>query len=325
MRLDTTHAGRDCLIPEVARNHNIGAEGTNMGDNFYQRFLAPIAVATTPVSFKIGHDDVMAAGDIAAAQQELDSQPGAGADFTNAAASVPGLEHLRSAAYEQQMRRRVRAATLLGSVADPAVLQRLRDALTTPPRLPSTTPPTSEEEAEWLVLYERPFYPHLSTVLGVLPTPRSVHRGLSSVRIGSHLLWMADVKKCPYLPEKLQFRKDPSLKHVVARQDEPCTDACARQTHMVALSDSGGIGSSGMVCSAAHFQFVNECSALMAAFPNGCTKGCRGGVSGLDVPNHVDNPAKQELFGYCLTTEDDSTCEAKHWSASRLCPCVNRG
>lgn len=32
--------------------------------------------------------------------------------------------------------------------------------------------------------------------------------------------------------------------------------------------------------------------------------------------------SKPELYGLCLTTEEESTCEAKHWSASRLCPCV---
>jgi hypothetical protein len=78
-----------------------------------------------------------------------------------------------------------------------------------------------------------------------------------------------------------------------------------------------------MRCSQSHFQFINHCSVLLEVSPDGCPRGCRGGVSGLDVPNYVDNPDKPELFGFCLTTEDESTCEAQHWSASRLCPCVD--
>jgi hypothetical protein len=130
----------------------------------------------------------------------------------------------------------------------------------------------------------------------------------------SHLVYFADVRTCPYLPTELQFVRDPSMKAVAAQQNEPCTQACARQREDV---DGSPVEH---VCSADHFQFINECSQLLKAFP--CIKGCRGGVAGLDVPNYVDNPQKAELFGLCLTTEEDPTCEARHWSASRLCPCV---
>jgi alpha-1,3-mannosyl-glycoprotein beta-1,2-N-acetylglucosaminyltransferase len=330
MRLDTTHRGRDCLIPEIARNHNIGEEGTNMGDNFYQRYLAPVAVATKPVSFRRTVEEQQAA---AAAEEQArvlsgeEDQPGAGPEFQNSVVSLaPGLEHLHSNAYETEMYLRVRAATLLGHASDIAVLNNIRDVLAeSTPSLPTSIPPSNSDEVEWLLLYEKQYYPNIANTLNILPTPRSSHKGLSSVRIGKHLLWLADIKKCPYISDEYKFQRDPSLRTIVAKQDESCTDACQREISVVAgADDSAGVSTQPMICSVSHFQYINECSILLAAFPNGCKLGCRGGVSGLDVPNHVDNPKKPELYGYCLTTEDESTCEAKHWSASRICPCVQR-
>jgi len=305
MRLDTVHKGRDCLIPEVARNHNIGQEGTNMGDHFYQRYLAPIAFAQgLPVSFL---------------RPELDG---------TGEVRASGMEFMRGEAYERALEERIARATLIGRASDGAVLLRLKDAMNTPPRLPSTDPPTSPDEAEWLVLYERKDYPAIAAALGLLNVPRAAHRGVSSVRLGAHLVYLADVKKATrYIPAAEAFQRDPSLRAVVAQQNEPCTEACAREQSDTTSADGDtatGTVVRSMRCSQSHFQFINECSVLLAhAPPNACSRGCRGGVSGLDIPNYVDNPTKPDLFGFCLTTEDEPTCDAKHWSASRLCPCVD--
>jgi alpha-1,3-mannosyl-glycoprotein beta-1,2-N-acetylglucosaminyltransferase len=309
MRLDTVHKGRDCIIPEVARNHNIGKEGTNMGDRFYERYLAPVALATgPPVSFL---------------RPELDdaSVSATSADADSQVILAPGMEFLRSDAYERDLEARVKRAKVVGRSSDPGVLQRLKEAMATPARLPSSDPPATPEEEEWLVLYEHAHYPSLATALGLLPVPRSVHRGLSQIRLGAHVVFLADIKVAGpyYLSPEQRFERDPSLRPTRARQNEPCTTACARIRNPILP----GVDGPPMRCSQSHFQFINHCSVLLEVSPDGCPRGCRGGVSGLDVPNYVDNPDKPELFGFCLTTEDESTCEAQHWSASRLCPCVD--
>ena len=67
-------------------------------------------------------------------------------------------------------------------------------------------------------------------------------------------------------------------------------------------------------------RFVNQCSALKAAFP--CEAGCALSL-GADVPCYnVD--AHSAAFGQCLTTEARSRCDAHHGSTRRLCPCVPR-
>ena len=64
---------------------------------------------------------------------------------------------------------------------------------------------------------------------------------------------------------------------------------------------------------------ARQCDVLDRAFP--CERGCVM-VLGDDIPNYVSNPRNAEHHGRCLVTELRSTCDAKHWSTSRMCPCV---
>jgi alpha-1,3-mannosyl-glycoprotein beta-1,2-N-acetylglucosaminyltransferase len=43
MRMSPIHKGRECVVPEVSRNHNIGAEGANIHKDDFERFLANVA------------------------------------------------------------------------------------------------------------------------------------------------------------------------------------------------------------------------------------------------------------------------------------------
>eukprot|EP00976_Prorocentrum_cordatum_P054811 1105765-Prorocentrum_minimum.AAC.4 len=40
MRLDTTSDGRECVVPEVSRNFNIGEKGANMEAVTYTKYLS---------------------------------------------------------------------------------------------------------------------------------------------------------------------------------------------------------------------------------------------------------------------------------------------
>merc|ERR1739848_638227 len=51
MRIDSIHRGRQCLYPEISRNHNIGAEGANLNPVEFNRFLDKIAFAGQPDVF----------------------------------------------------------------------------------------------------------------------------------------------------------------------------------------------------------------------------------------------------------------------------------
>lgn len=43
MRVSTQHKGRDCVVPEISRNYNIGVKGANMDNAGYNKFLKNIA------------------------------------------------------------------------------------------------------------------------------------------------------------------------------------------------------------------------------------------------------------------------------------------
>jgi len=302
LRLDSVHRGRDCLIPEISRNKNIGQHGTNMGSNFFGKYLAPIAW------YEDANSSDMPYG--------MRTHDGRG---------EVSLELLRSEHYEKEMHRIVAEATVFGDASSSDVLGRLRSLASTPARL-ELPPPES-----FLVTYEKRHYPALAGVFGLLPVPRGVHKGLSSIRLGPHLVYFADVKLCPYLPPPLRFPRNPTITPVPSREGESCTAACARYDgDSVPLSNStdstsslsaSSISSSSHLwrCDESHFDYLNSCLLLQSIFP--CSN-CIGGVSGLDVPNYVSSRKKAEMYGMCLTTEDSSRCEAKHWSAQRACPCV---
>jgi hypothetical protein len=46
MRLDTTAQGRECVVPEVNRNFNIGEKGANMEAQTYNKYLSKMMVSS---------------------------------------------------------------------------------------------------------------------------------------------------------------------------------------------------------------------------------------------------------------------------------------
>ena len=45
MRLETTSQGRECVVPEVNRNYNIGEQGAHMDAKTYSKYLSQMAVS----------------------------------------------------------------------------------------------------------------------------------------------------------------------------------------------------------------------------------------------------------------------------------------
>jgi len=106
MRLDTTSKGRDCIVPEVSRNHNIGQEGTNMGQSFYSKYLEPIAFNQDPI-------DSFARPNV-------------------------GMGYMSGPAYENEMQELFDSAEISGFISSPDVQNRLR-SLT-----PASSPASSQ-------------------------------------------------------------------------------------------------------------------------------------------------------------------------------------
>jgi hypothetical protein len=46
MRLETTALGRECVVPEVNRNFNIGEKGANMEAQTYSKYLSKMMVSS---------------------------------------------------------------------------------------------------------------------------------------------------------------------------------------------------------------------------------------------------------------------------------------
>lgn len=84
MRTGDASRGRECVVPEVSRNFNIGEVGTNTRDGAYRRYLRRVALNHAPVDFG-------------------------------------PLDYLESAAYERQMRALVASAEPAGRAGDAAV------------------------------------------------------------------------------------------------------------------------------------------------------------------------------------------------------------
>eukprot|EP00736_Rhodelphis_marinus_P008798 Rmarinus@m.24180 len=54
MRLPTTSKDRECVVPQVSRNYNIGVEGINMHSQDYQKYLKNIQQSTVPFGTSLG-------------------------------------------------------------------------------------------------------------------------------------------------------------------------------------------------------------------------------------------------------------------------------
>ena len=68
----TQAKGRDCIIPEVSRNHNIGAEGATVSKADYDRKLGLVAFANDLTALRSGGTDF---GDLAYLQASPCPEP----------------------------------------------------------------------------------------------------------------------------------------------------------------------------------------------------------------------------------------------------------
>ena len=294
MRLDATHKGRSCIVPEISRNRNIGEAGTNMQNHFFQRYLQPVATQQEPV------------------QSFLHS-----------------VEQLRQPHYDERLAAHLNRGTSLGWIDEPAVLQRLTELKKAPTVLAATSSDGrisvnefDSDAAVFVVFYRRNQFDRISNMYGILAVPRSTHRGILTVRGADRsFIHFIDVRRfngsgamAAYkIPSAYEWRPHSHFHNVGGELDESCDSVCSRYHDPL-------LPTTEFHCADDHFVLSNSCYALQAVF--GCSAGCVGGVSGFDVPNFVSSPNKPEFYQKCLTTEDNPTCGAKHWSAQRLCPCV---
>jgi hypothetical protein len=120
----------------------------------------------------------------------------------------------------------------------------------------------------------------------------------------SNTYLLYDRRRSPLAPEEDRLQRPSDLMPTAAQQGVNCADTCRKV---------------GKRCERGWFDFVNSCADLKRAFscaPHGC-----GYEVGEDIPVFVSDPS-HPVFGTCLVTDAISTCEARHKSTSRLCPCA---
>ncbi|CAE6940996.1 Mgat1 [Symbiodinium sp. CCMP2456] len=135
---------------------------------------------------------------------------------------------------------------------------------------------------------------------------RSEHYGTVVGRIVSQQVPLLMVDKRSQLgllrPEE-QLRFNVNFEVVPGSQGKSCVEVCQARNAK---------------CDKQQIYFLNDCNLLKKHFP--CEAGCAHQV-GKELPVYVPDPA-QSTKGQCLITFiSPATCEAKHKSTSRLCPC----
>ncbi|CAE7239906.1 unnamed protein product [Symbiodinium necroappetens] len=135
---------------------------------------------------------------------------------------------------------------------------------------------------------------------------RSEHYGTVVGRIVSQqvpLLMLDKRSQLGLLRPEEQLRFNVNFEVVPGSQGKSCVEVCQ---------------SRNAKCDKQQIYFLNDCNLLKKHFP--CEAGCAHQV-GKELPVYVPDPA-QSTKGQCLITFiSPATCEAKHKSTSRLCPC----
>jgi hypothetical protein len=230
------------------------------------------------------------------------------------------LVDLNRPRYKLKFQTELQNADILGLFSDQNVKIQLR-AMKNSPSPTNVMPPSrniSTAAKHYLVFYYHEDFRQIASLFNILSVPRSTLYGVLTLRLqpDAHFVHFIDIRKfparefIPSLPSQFTWSPHPQFKAAISDENESCISACDR------LKPDGIL----YKCTSDHFVLLNECTALMKYFP--CERGCRGAVSGLDVPNYVTAASKPDVYQACLTTEDDSTCGASHWSAKRLCPCI---
>ena len=172
---------------------------------------------------------------------------------------------------------------------------------------PGLKPRNAPSGMVYLLLYgDAKTFNLYATYFRIWSHPRSHFEYLQMVEQDGDLFLIADVRFCPLLPDYLRIRPNPATTAVTASRGQTCRAACAAQP-------------GGLVCSAADFPWLNDCAVLRQHFA--CEKGCIM-EKGQDIPSYVSGTIPTK--GFCVTKghNEPSTCDGRHGSTSRLCPCV---
>jgi hypothetical protein len=249
MRSDDVARGRECVVPQVPRNLNIGRRGANMQAWLFDRHLARMGFA--------GGSGVASFGDLAYLKAE------AWEERLRAAVAAPVVEW-RDLTRAQLAKKAIKAAARAGQRPPAALLLY-----------------TSEQYAQLAKLFGAfSLFVHKKPrrVLSICrqcaeiwPTPRGGSRGVTFVHDSDVAYVLADARGCELLPAALQLLPPSGLAHVAAARGDTCNATCA--------ADGGA-------CDGGSFWWVNRCAALRAAFP--CERGCALAV-GPDVPAYNDD------------------------------------
>jgi alpha-1,3-mannosyl-glycoprotein beta-1,2-N-acetylglucosaminyltransferase len=129
---------------------------------------------------------------------------------------------------------------------------------------------------------------------------RTIHEGTVIVKWQKNTLILANERTSPYLEPPNLLEKDPSFTLVPGKRGGSCVETC--------------VGAS-LHCDPTNFDYIMDCRTLSKFFP--CE---RCGVQfGPDMPNFVQSS------GTCLITQAFTpTCEGKHPTTTRLCPCIKK-
>ncbi|CAE7312576.1 GNTI [Symbiodinium natans] len=166
-----------------------------------------------------------------------------------------------------------------------------------------------------VVPYVREEFPQLAEPAGLSPRNtkgsipadvRSEHYGIMVGRIVSQripLLLVDKRSKLGFLRPEEQLRFSEDYEVVPGSQGRSCVEVCQSRNSK---------------CDSKQIYFLNDCNVLKKHFP--CEAGCAHQV-GKELPVYVPDHV-QSTTGQCLLTFiSPGSCEGKHKSTSRLCPC----
>lgn len=249
MRVDEQAKGRDCIVPELSRNHNIGAQGATVSQRDFEERLGKISFSKS-----------------------------ADTDFGD-------LSYLNLQTYEANMRAQLAAAQ---------------------PRSVGSARGDAGSGSVYKIGFLREDWKRLARELGayVSNLPRVHYKQVTVLHQNSNTYLLYDRRLSP-LADSDRIRAPDDLTATPAPRGVSCADHCRK---------------TGKRCEKGWFDFINTCAHLKSGFscaPHGC-----GYEVGEDIPVFVSDPS-HPVFGTCLVTDAIPTCEAKHPSTSRLCPCAS--
>lgn len=195
MRLNTTSRGRECVIPEVNRNYNIGEVGANMKRDVYAKYLKHMS---------LNHVNVKDLGDLSYVTRDAYRRWIAGL-FENSVTWQWHSEPLLSWAA-----RHAAVARGGGGAGEGGGGGGERN-----------------DPRPILALYRSENYANLAKHLNIWPYPRGHHRFATVIYVEGYTVVLADERYCPYLPEGVKLRPSRGLQPVAATRAQNCDAACA--------------------------------------------------------------------------------------------------